>query len=114
MVVKRSPATALAAAMAIHAIDKVRHDETRNAPQAMTNALGTTTERTTLEGLAWGVRKTALDRTIKQFDAMHSLRRSDLRSVRAWRLRMALREIYRRAVFAQILALTHQASPAIR
>ena len=84
-------------AMAIDAMDKVRQDEMRNDPQAVTNALGTT-ERTTLKGLVWGMRKNPMGWTIKQFDAMHWLQRSGLRSARAWRLRMALREVYARAV----------------
>lgn len=83
-------------AMAIDAMDKVRQDEMRNDPQAVTNALGTT-ERTTLKGLVWGMRKNPKGWTIKQFDAMHWLQRSGLKSARAWRLRMALREVYARA-----------------
>lgn len=83
-------------AMAIDAMDKVRQAELRDEPQAVAKALGTT-DRKTIKGLLWGMRKNPDGWSIKQTNAMHWLQRSSLKSARAWRLKMALREVYARA-----------------
>ena len=62
----------------------------------MAKALGTT-ERKTIKGLMWGMRKNPSGWSIKQIHAMHWLQHSSLKSARAWRLKMALREVYARA-----------------
>ena len=82
--------------MAIDAMDKVRQAELRDEPQAVAKALGTT-DRKTIKGLLWGMRKNPDGWSIKQTNAMHWLQRSSLKSARAWRLKMALREVYARA-----------------
>ena len=83
-------------AMAIDAMDKVRQAEMRDEPQAVAKALGTT-ERKTIKGLMWGMRKNPSGWSQGQTNAMHWLQQSSLKSARAWRLKMALREVYARA-----------------
>ena len=80
-------------AMAVDAMDKVRQAEMRDDPKAVTRALGTT-DRKTIKGLMWGMRKNPSGWSIKQTNAMHWLQQSSLKSARAWRLKMALREVY--------------------
>jgi len=84
-------------AMANEAMDEVRKAELRDDGAAVTQALGTT-ERKSIKGLMWGMRKNPKNWTQKQTNAMHWLQRSRLKSARAWRLKMALREVYARAV----------------
>jgi len=83
-------------AMAVDAMDKVRQAEMRDEPQAVATALGTT-ERKTIKGLLWGMRKNPDGWSQRQTNAMHWLQHSGLKSARAWRLKMALREVYARA-----------------
>jgi transposase len=83
-------------AMAVDAMDKVRQAELRDEPKAVTKALGTT-ERKTLKNLLWGMRKNPAGWSRAQTNAMHWLQRSSLKSARAWRLKMALRDVYARA-----------------
>ncbi len=83
-------------ALAIDAMDKVRQAEMRDEPQAVAQALGTT-DRKTIKGLMWGMRKNPSGWSLKQTNAMHWLQHSSLKSARAWRLKMALREVYARA-----------------
>ena len=83
-------------AMCIEAMDKVRRAEMREEPDAVTAALGDT-ERKTLKGLLWGMRKNPGGWNRSQLTTMHWLQHSSLKSARAWRLRMALREVYARA-----------------
>ena len=83
-------------AMAIDAMDKVRQAEMRDEPQAVAAALGTT-DRKSIKALMWGMRKNPDGWSSKQTTAMHWLQHSGLKSARAWRLKMALREVYARA-----------------
>lgn len=83
-------------AMAVDAMDKVRQAEMHDDPKAVAQALGTT-DRKTLKGLMWGMRKNPDGWSIKQTHAMHWLQHSGLKSARAWRLKMALREVFARA-----------------
>ena len=83
-------------AMAVDAMDKVRQAEMRDEPKAVAHALGAT-DRKTIKGLMWGMRKNPKGWSVKQTHAMHWLQRSGLKSARAWRLKMALREVYARA-----------------
>jgi transposase len=83
-------------AMAVDAMDKVRQAEMHDEPQALARALGTT-DRKTIKGLMWGMRKNPSGWTRAQTNAMHWLQHSSLKSARAWRLKMALREVYARA-----------------
>jgi transposase len=83
-------------AMAIQAMDQVRRAEMRDEPGTVNAALGDT-ERKTIKGLIWGMRKNPAGWSAGQTAAMHRLQRSTLKSARAWRLKMALREVYARA-----------------
>ena len=83
-------------AMANEAMDKVRQAEMRDEQATVTQALGSA-DRKTLKGLMWGMRKNPSGWTRAQTNAMHWLQQSSLKSARAWRLKMALREVYARA-----------------
>ena len=83
-------------AMAIQAMDDVRREELRTEPQQVATAL-LGADPKTRRNLLWGMRKNPVSWTVAQTNAMHWLQRSSLKSARAWRLRMALREVYARA-----------------
>lgn len=83
-------------AMANEAMDQVRQAEMRDDAPAVTRALGAA-DRKSIKGLMWGMRKNPSGWTQQQTNAMHWLQRSSLKSARAWRLKMALREVYARA-----------------
>lgn len=48
--------------------------------------------------MSWGMRKNPPEWNAKQLHAMHWLRRSTLKNAPAWRLKVALREVYAKAV----------------
>ena len=83
-------------AMAIQAMDDVRREELRGEPEKVDAALFGADPRTR-RNLLWGMRKNPSGWSLAQTHAMHWLQRSTLKSARAWRLRMALREVYARA-----------------
>jgi transposase len=83
-------------AMAIQAMDEVRREELRTEPEEVAAALLGADPRTR-RNLLWGMRKNPSGWTMAQTTAMHWLQRSALKSARAWRLRMAQREVYARA-----------------
>ena len=83
-------------AMAIQAMDEVRREELKAEPEQVALALSGADPKTR-RNLLWGMRKNPARWNATQLDAMHWLQRSTLKSARAWRLRMALREVYARA-----------------
>ena len=83
-------------AMAIQAMDDVRREELRAEPAQVAAALQGA-EPESRRHLLRGMGKDPGGRTAAQTDAMYWLQRSALKSARAWRLRMALREVYARA-----------------
>ena len=83
-------------AMAIQAMDDVRREELRTEPEQVAAAL-LGADPKIRRNLRWGMRKNPAGWTVAQTGAMHWLQRSTLKSARAWRLRMALREVYARA-----------------
>lgn len=83
-------------ALVIDAMDQVRRAEMRDEPDAVDAALGST-DRRTIKGLLWGMRKNPGAWNAGQLHTMHWLQHSTLKSARAWRLKMALREVYARA-----------------
>ena len=83
-------------AMANEAMDQVRQAEMRDDAPGVTRALGAA-DRKSIKGLMWCMRKNPSGWTQQQTNAMHWLQRSSLKSARAWRLKMALREVYARA-----------------
>ena len=82
--------------MAIEAMDQVRRAEMAQDAPAVREALGGG-GRKTLRQLMWGMRRNPAGWSKGQLHAMHRLQRSTLKSARAWRLKMALREVYARA-----------------
>lgn len=83
-------------ALANAAMDEVRREEMRNWAPAVREAVGVHGKKT-LRQLLWGMRKDSARWTREQFEAMHWLQRSNLKSARAWRLKQALRLVYREA-----------------
>lgn len=83
-------------AMANEAMDLVRRAEMRDDAAAVRSALGTH-DRKTLKQLMWGMRRNPSGWSRPQLNAMHRLQQSTLKSARAWRLKMALREVYAQA-----------------
>jgi transposase len=78
-------------------------DRARGGAQAL---LGAATEDAAQQ-LLWGMRRNPSGWTQAQTNAMHWLQHSTLKSARAWRLKMALREVYARA-----RSTTHRAGRA--
>ncbi|MEN4014006.1 MAG: ISL3 family transposase [Bellilinea sp.] len=68
-------------ALASQALDQVRRAEVKSEPD--------------LKGCRWALLKRAADWNREQIDTMHWLQRSRLKTARAWRLKEALRAIYR-------------------
>jgi len=83
-------------ALAIQAMDEVRRAELRNEPEEVAAAL-LGADPKTRRNLTWGMRKNPNRWTGAQVNAMHWLQHSTLKSARAWRLRMALRQVYAQA-----------------
>ncbi|NDY91938.1 ISL3 family transposase [Ideonella livida] len=83
-------------AMAMEAMDQVRRQEMADDPTQVRQALGGRTPQA-LRQLMWGMRRNPATWSRKQIDTMHWLQRSGLKSARAWRLKMALREVYAQA-----------------
>jgi transposase len=78
--------------MAVEAMDEVRRAEMREQPATLAQL--DTDQR---KSLMWGMRKNPIGWNAMQLEAMHWLKGSNLKSARAWRLKMALREVYARA-----------------
>lgn len=83
-------------ALAIEAMDAVRRQEVLDEPQEVARALKTAGYKAKRQ-LMWGLRKNPSGWSAAQWQAMHALQRSGLKSARAWRLKMALREVYAQA-----------------
>lgn len=84
-------------ALANAAMDEVRREEMRASAAAMREAASTYGKHT-LRQLLWGMRKNPAQWSQAQSEAMHWLQRSNLKSARAWRLKQALRLVYREAL----------------
>ena len=82
--------------MAIEAMDQVRRAEMAQDGPAVRSALGAA-DRKTLKQLMWGMRRNPTGWSRHQLNAMHWLQHSALKSARAWRLKMAMREVYAQA-----------------
>ena len=83
-------------AMAMEAMDQVRRAEMSDDAQAVRSAIGRNDNKAARH-LMWAMRRNPSSWSVKQIDVMHWLQRSTLKSARAWRLKMALREVYARA-----------------
>jgi transposase len=80
-------------AMANEAMDQVRRAEMQDNAPTVRAALGGNDGKT-LKQLMWGMRRNPSGWSRQQVNAMHWLQRSALKSARAWRLKMALRQVY--------------------
>lgn len=94
-------------AMAVEAMDAVRRQEAQDEPAAVQRALQAAGAKARRQ-LMWGMRKNPSGWSAVQWNAMHSLQRSGLKSARAWRMKMALREVYARARVHNDLELAGQ------
>jgi len=83
-------------AMAIEAMDAVRRQEVQDEPKAVAQALKAAGPKARRQ-LMWGLRRNPAGWSAAQWQTMHWLQRSGLKSARAWRLKMALREVYAQA-----------------
>jgi transposase len=83
-------------ALANAAMDEVRREEMRSTPKAVKTAVGD--DRKAVKSMMWAMRKNPPAWSFRQVNTMHWLQRSNLKSARAWRLKQALREVYRHAV----------------
>jgi transposase len=83
-------------ALANAAMDEVRATEWKTESQRVQQALGQLgpAER---RALLWGMRRNPSSWNATQGNAMHWLQRANLKSARAWRLKMGLRDVFARA-----------------
>lgn len=65
--------------------------------------------RSAWRGLVWGMRKNPSGWNTAQIRAMHYLRQSNLKSARAWTLKMALRDVYAQAAASNDAATAESA-----
>jgi transposase len=84
-------------AMAHEAMDAVRRKEMSTDAATVTAAMGSPGAAKARRQLQWAMRRNPHSWTLAQTHAMHWLQHSNLKSARAWRLKMALREVYHRA-----------------
>ena len=83
-------------AMANEAMDSVRREEVKEQPKVVEEVFGDKKSKLR-KSLAWAMRRNPCDWSANHAGAMHLLQRSRLKSARAWRLKMALREVYAKA-----------------
>lgn len=94
-------------AMAGEAMNQVRAAEMRRSGGGARGAGRVASRRPTR--LVWGMRKNLSGRNTAQTQAMHGLQRSNLKSARAWRLKMALRDVYAQATASNDAAVAGNA-----
>ena len=82
--------------LAGEAMDEVRRAEWKGESARVQAELGhlTAQER---RSIMWGMRRNPMGWSETQIDAMYWLQRANLKTARAWRLKMALREVFARA-----------------
>jgi len=83
-------------ALANEAMDKVRGAEWRGESQRVLRELGEL-EPKARRSILWAMRRNPSSWSLTQTHAMHWLQRANLKSARAWRLKMALREVFAKA-----------------
>jgi transposase len=82
--------------LAGEAMDEVRTEEWKTEQARVEQALGHLTPKQR-RSVLWGMRRNPSGWSNTQTDAMHWLQRANLKSARAWRLKMALREVFANA-----------------
>jgi transposase len=83
-------------ALANEAMDEVRKAEWRNESARVYEELGELSPKER-RSILWGMRRNPTSWSATQTSAMHWLQRANLKSARAWRLKMALREVFAKA-----------------
>ena len=83
-------------ALANKAMDEVRSSEWKADSQRVRDALGALDARER-RSILWAMRRNPATWSERQTQAMHWLQRANLKSARAWRLKMGLREVFARA-----------------
>ena len=84
------------AALASKAMDEVRSAEFKARPHAVALALGEL-DRASRRSLSWAMRTHHAGWNQRHMQAMYSLQRTNLQSARAWRLKVALAQVYEAA-----------------
>lgn len=77
-------------------MDEVRSEEWKTERARMEQALGHLTPKQR-RSILWGMRRNPSGWSRTQIEAMHWLQRANLKTARAWRLKMALREVFANA-----------------
>lgn len=84
------------AALAGKAMDEVRSAEFKARPTAVAQALGEL-DRSSRRSLSWAMRTHHGAWTDRHMQAMYTLQRTNLQSARAWRMKVALAQVYEAA-----------------
>ena len=82
--------------LAGEAMDEVRNAEWKNESELVRAELGELSPRER-RSILWAMRRNPSSWSKTQLNAMHWLQRANLKSARAWRLKMALREVFANA-----------------
>jgi transposase len=85
-------------ALANKAMDEVRTAEWKDESQRVHDELGEL-DASERRSILWGLRRNPSGWSGKQLNAMHWLQRANLKTARAWRLKMGLREVFAHARF---------------
>ena len=83
-------------ALANDAMDKVRSTEWKTESARVFDELGDLSPKER-RSILWAMRRNPASWSATQIHAMHWLQRANLKSARAWRLKMALREVFAKA-----------------
>ena len=82
--------------LAGEAMDEVRSAEWKDEAQRVRDELGELSAKER-RSIVWGLRRNPASWNQAQLTAMHWLQRANLKTARAWRLKMALREVFAKA-----------------
>jgi transposase len=82
--------------LAGEAMDEVRRAEWKDESERVREALGDMTPEQR-RSIVWGMRRNPTSWNTHQLEAMHWLQRANLKTARAWRLKMGLREVFAQA-----------------
>ena len=88
------------AALAGKAMDEVRSAEFKGRPTVVTQALGEL-DRSSRRSLSWAMRTHHAAWNDQHMQAMYTLQRTNLHSARAWRMKVALAQVYEAAAHSQ-------------
>ena len=83
-------------ALANKAMDEVRTAEWKDESQRVHDELGEL-DASERRSILWGMRRNPSGWNVRQATAMHWLQRANLKTARAWRLKMGLREVFAHA-----------------